>query len=70
MTNELQTLGKVLDQLLVDPPSDAYRRKGPVCGNDTVILPTVALLDELITVRGVRLDQFGDAAQVLPFFAG
>jgi len=70
MRDKLQTLGKMLDQVLIDEPCDAYRRKGPVCGHNAVILPTVALLDEGVTVRGVRLDQFGDAAQILPFFAG
>lgn len=70
MTDKLQTLRKMLDQILIDPPGDAHRRKSPICGNDAVKLPTVALLNEAITIRGVGVDQFRDAAQVLPFFAG
>lgn len=70
MTDKPQTPGKMLDQLLIDPARDADRRKSPVRGNDAVIFPTVALLDEFLAVRGVRFDQLGDAAQVLPFFAG
>ncbi len=70
MTDEPQTLGDMFDQILIDPPGNAHRRKCPVRGHDTVIFPTITFLDEPATVRGARLDQVGNAAQRLPFFAG
>lgn len=70
MTDKPQTLRDMLDQILIDPPGDAHRRKGPVRGHDTVVFPAITFLDELLTVRGGRLDQIGNAAQILPFFAG
>lgn len=70
MTYKLQALGKVLHHVFINPPGDAYRRKGPVCGNDTIKCTTFAFLDELIAACSFCFHNVTNAAKVLPFIAG
>ena len=70
VSNELERLGQVLQQLFIKSSGDTNRIEGTISCHHPIELTIVTLLDEVGSIGSLWLDQFSEFTQRFPLLLG